>query len=262
MPEPTTLEPSVDAAADPTLSGQSSPPDSGSTDDTPAWKSFTPEQKRAALQDLLDDEDAPLDVVTKHQKVSGVIGTHAKRLSQQTLEQRERDAQQNRRRELAARGQYTELGQEAAGDYVSDPAQELEHQTATRLVGNAQTELGTILATLPEAAQRKLSTRAEEGAYNGSFGTGLKTWVSDLAAEMVAANLPAAVEKEIQKRGLVPRGVAEAERVAGQGSPDVRRGGAAGSPNFETEVEMATALANGTIDRAQMTTWYRTHRVR
>lgn len=267
VPEQATLTPPVDEQADPTLSGQSSPPDTTSADDAPAWKSWTPEQKRAAAAALLDDEDVPLDVVTTHQKVSGHIGTLAKRQARELRAQEDQSARDQRLRDLAARGQYTELGQEVAGGIVPDPAAELHTSVASALTGSAKKELGTLLATLPEASAKKLSDRAQDGAYNGPFGEGLKVWVGDLAAEMVAAQLPAAIEKEIQKRGLVPRAVAEAERVAGQGSPDVRRGGSAGAPNWETEGEMAAALADGLASgdpqaRAQMTTWYRSHRRR
>ena len=222
------------------------------------------------LAALLDDEELSLDVVTRHPKVSGVIGTHAKRQAQQLRQQAEAEATQLRRRELASRGQYAELGQDAAGDYVSDPTTEATRHATQRLQGEAQSELAKLLEDLPKEAQQRLSDRAADGAYNGSFGEGLRTWVNDLAAERTAAELPKALDKEIKKRDLIPRAVAEAERVSGLGSPDVRRGGVAGAVDYETEHEMATALASqlagleGVESKreamSQMTSWYRRHR--
>ncbi len=252
----------------PTPSGAVQPPaDAGPPetpiDDTPAWKRATTREE--ALQALLDDEELPLDAVTKHQRVSGVIGTHAKRLSQQQLREQEQQAREQRRRDLAANGRTAELGQEVAGDYVSDPTTQARDQATQALTAEAQKELGEIFSGLPKDAQERLSERASDGVYNGAFGVGLRTWTADVIAETVAAELPKALEKEIKKRDLIPRTVAEAERVNGLGSPDVRRGGSSGAADWETEIEMAAELAPllAAGDReatAQMTQWYRRHR--
>lgn len=247
----------------PTPSGAVQPPaDAGPPetpiDDTPAWKRATTREE--ALQALLDDEELPLDAVTKHQRVSGVIGTHAKRLSQQQLREQEQQAREQRRRDLAANGRTAELGQEVAGDYVSDPTTMAREQATQALTTEAQRELGEIFSGLPKEAQERLSERATDGAYNGNFGVGLRVWTADVIAETVAAELPKALDKEIKRRDLIPRAVAEAERVNGLGSPDVRRGGSSGAADYETEVEMATAYAAGEIDQTVMTNWYRRHR--
>ncbi len=249
-------EPTVSSEVQP-LAPEASPPEQP-VDDTPAWKRAS--NREEALQALLDDEELPLDAVTKHSKIAGVIGTHAKRQAQQLQRDSEAAAREQRRRELAAGGHTAELGADVAGDYVSDPARMARDQATNELSAEAQRELGTILARLPKESQQKLSERATDGAYSGTFGEGLRTWVDDLAAELLAAELPKAVDKEIRKRDLIPRAVAEAERVSELGSPDVRRGGGAGTQDFETEMEMATAFAAGDIDQQQMTSWYRRHR--
>lgn len=227
-------------------------------DNTPAWQRA--QTREEALQALLDDEDLPVDKLTTHKRVAGIIGSHANRQAQKLREQEANAAREARRRDLATNGRIADLGQEVAGDYRVDPQALARQQTEQALMTDAQAELGKFFDRLPKESQQKLSDRANDGVYGGTFGEGLRQWVDDLAVELVAAELPKALEKEIKRRDLIPRAVAEAERVNGLGSPDVRRGGAAGAVDYETEVEMATAFAAGEIDRQQMTTWYRRHR--
>jgi hypothetical protein len=236
------------------------PPD-GQTDDTPAWKRASTREE--ALAALLDDEELPIDALTRHQRVSGIIGTHAQRQARDIAAERERAATEQRRRQQAASGDYTSLGADVAAEYAPDPAAEMRRSTQNELTQDAQKALGALLATLPDESQKELSERANNGAYKGGFGEGLSAWVSDMVEQKVKAELQSAVAKEIRRRGLVPSAVAESDRVETEGSPDVSAGSrAASAPNWATEEEMSAALAEGLMSgdptaRQQMVTWYR-----
>lgn len=262
MAESVTIAP-TDDEIDTTPQGtdQAPGPPSDPTDDTPAWRRAATREE--ALAALLDDEDLPTDVLTKHPKVSGVIGTHAQQQARRLAEQQAREAREQRRREAAVRGDYRSLGEDVAEDYAVDPVKAARQEATGELTRDAQKSLGVILERLSEQDQKELSDRAQSGAYNGSFGEGLQLWVDDVIARSVRSQLATAVDKEIKRRGLVPSTVANADRVNSEGAPDIANGSrTAATPDFETEMEMATAFANGEITSQQMTNWYRKRGVR
>jgi len=98
-------------------------------------------------------KNLPTDVLEKHERLSGLIGSRSDQRARDLLRQQERDLVEQRKREAAANNDLYTLGELAKGDYdqqVQNGQQFQQLQPLMDVIGNFQ-------RTLPEPIQREVA---------------------------------------------------------------------------------------------------------
>src|SRR5436190_3130415 len=117
------------------------------------WKQAWSQAESPEAAFALLAKNLPTDVLEKHERLSGLIGSRSQQRARDLLRQQERDLVEQRKREAAANNDLYTLGELAKGDYdqqVQNGQQFQQLQPMMDVIADFQ-------RTLPEHVQREVA---------------------------------------------------------------------------------------------------------
>jgi hypothetical protein len=152
--EPTSGEPEADGEA-PTSSSPAEgvSPDQGDDGSSAEWFAAVREAASPAEAFKLLTEHLPSEQLARDERLSGLIGQQADRLSRDREAARQREAVERQKREAAANQDYYTLGEISARDYQ----QEVQAQQAAQQSAPFMEQVANFQRGLPEHVQKRVS---------------------------------------------------------------------------------------------------------
>jgi len=223
--EPAAQDASVQPAPEAADEVQSSSPESGEAD----WLARVDEVKDPVEKFKLLAKNLPRDVIEHEPTIYGWVGQQADKRARDLLRQQDREAQEQAKREAAARGDLYTLG-----EMTQRELQEREQQQQVAQSGTFMDGVVLFQQQLPEEIQRKVAGQAF-GVGKGQ-AAGVAEYLSFISEERIKLE-KAELEREFQRRESALRKSVLAEINGDEPVPE-REGGTPGRVREVTDEQI------------------------